>query len=493
MGHQAIVLGNNLHPFSHEKVINEEGDMVHIKTVITCLAAVCRVSTDAGKGSGFLTTFTRDSTPYLCIMTNNHVIKSADQALRSVAEFFDLSDTSKATRVSLRPDVLFITDVVLDFSLVACNRAHLRSWLKPIRLTECTQLEVKKDDVIHIIQHPSGGEKHMSMQKVVSITESELYYLADTLPGSSGSPVFKNWKLVALHSQGSPVHNMGTLMKRILAKCTSAPLSSSVAVSIKPPAPAPPAVAATSLRITNTGETIKVYSLIKPQPREWKCQTVRGLIEDQVMAEGSLRVVHKVWAGNNFYVIKRFKPHVVTTLKLATEEALVRLLQEEVVMQRCAWDLAARWNALEMPKNVQVNPLFVVKLADRLPQVWAVMEPMLEGADQSYVKYNDNCGGVFAQEGRVRETPQTFSHFTHLVTGGQWLVCDLQGVGDTFTDPQVHTNPRERCPVAGNHGPKGMDDFFATHQCSALCEMVKQRLLLRASSGDAVVSAPPRP
>lgn len=42
-------------------------------------------------------------------MTNNHVIKSADQALRSVAEFFDLSDTSKATRVSLRPDVLFIT------------------------------------------------------------------------------------------------------------------------------------------------------------------------------------------------------------------------------------------------------------------------------------------------------------------------------------------------------------------------------------------------
>jgi hypothetical protein len=46
----------------HEKVINEEGDMVHIKTVITCLAAVCRVSTDAGKGSGFLTTFTRDST-----------------------------------------------------------------------------------------------------------------------------------------------------------------------------------------------------------------------------------------------------------------------------------------------------------------------------------------------------------------------------------------------------------------------------------------------
>lgn len=64
-------------------------------------------------------------------------------------------------------------------------------------------MALNPDDVIHIIQHPSGGEKHMSMQKVVAVSDSKLYYLADTLPGSSGSPVFKNWKLVALHCQGS--------------------------------------------------------------------------------------------------------------------------------------------------------------------------------------------------------------------------------------------------------------------------------------------------
>jgi hypothetical protein len=62
-------------------------------------------------------------TPYLCIMTNNHVIKSADQACRSVAEFFDLSDTSKATRVSLRPDVLFITVHLTPPCVRACMRA----------------------------------------------------------------------------------------------------------------------------------------------------------------------------------------------------------------------------------------------------------------------------------------------------------------------------------------------------------------------------------
>jgi elongation factor 2 kinase len=258
------------------------------------------------------------------------------------------------------------------------------------------------------------------------------------------------------------------------------------AASVKAP------IAATSLRITNAGEMITVYSLTNFEPRTWEARTVRSLIEDRVMAEGSLRVVYKAWVLDKFYVIKRFKPHVLAALAISTEETLIKLLQEEVVMQWQASELATRWNKLAMPKNVKVNPLFVVKLADRLPLEWAVMEPMLEGAAESYVKYNDNCGGVFAQEGRVRETPQTFSHFTHLVTGGQWLVCDLQGVGDTFTDPQVHTNPRERCPVVGNHGPKGMDDFFATHQCSALCEMVKQRLL-QASSGNAVVSAPPQP
>jgi len=577
-------------PIENEGIVKEEGDMVHISTMLSRMAAVCRISTRNACGSGFLTAFTRGGQSFVCVMTNNHVIATETQARASVAEFFDLNDPSKGTAVSLQPDALFLTDAGLDFTLVACNRASVPSWAKPIGLQESVGVALNPDDVIHIIQHPSGGEKHMSMQRVVAVSDSRLYYLADTLPGSSGSPVFKNWKLVALHSQGSTVHNIGVLMKSILAKCTvttcnpstvrmAAALVAAIAGSLKqtasatpksharplvaaaalrhtpqpspaprvaspprpqiavrpqllPVAPAPPPrrvsparpllqsrplasaapalpvspravvatadacakapIAATSLRITNTGETVIVYSLANLELRKWETRTVRGLIEDRVMSEGSLRVVYKAWVLDKFYVVKRFKPHVITTLKLDTEEAVVRLLQEEVVMQRRAWDLAAQWNTLAMPKNVEVNPLFVVKLADRRPPVWAVMEPMLEGAAGAYVKYNDNCGGVFAQEGRVRETPQTFSHFTYLVTGGQWLVCDLQGVGDTFTDPQVHTNPRERCPVAGNHGPKGMDDFFATHQCSPLCEMVKQRLS-RAKSGDAVVSAAPRP
>jgi hypothetical protein len=32
-----------------------------------------------------------------------------------------------------------------------------------------------------------------------------------------------------------------------------------------------------------------------------------------------------------------------------------------------------------------------------------------------------------------------FSHFSHQVTGGEILVCDLQGYLNILTDPVIHT------------------------------------------------------
>ena len=38
-----------------------------------------------------------------------------------------------------------------------------------------------------------------------------------------------------------------------------------------------------------------------------------------------------------------------------------------------------------------------------------------------------------------RNTPQAFSHFTYELSQHSLLICDIQGVGDMYTDPQVHT------------------------------------------------------
>ena len=38
-----------------------------------------------------------------------------------------------------------------------------------------------------------------------------------------------------------------------------------------------------------------------------------------------------------------------------------------------------------------------------------------------------------------RQTPQAFSHFTFEKSGHELIVVDIQGVGDLYTDPQIHT------------------------------------------------------
>ena len=96
--------------------------------------------------------------------------------------------------------------------------------VKPI-LADISQLPiVEKNDKVFIIQHPKGMVKHFSHDTVKDVKEPFLEYNANTLEGSSGSPVFvvKESKcfLVALHSKGvesdSSNWNKGVLLSEIL-------------------------------------------------------------------------------------------------------------------------------------------------------------------------------------------------------------------------------------------------------------------------------------
>ena len=42
-----------------------------------------------------------------------------------------------------------------------------------------------------------------------------------------------------------------------------------------------------------------------------------------------------------------------------------------------------------------------------------------------------------AQESTDRHTPQAFSHWTHEFSRGRYIIVDIQGVNDTYSDPQV--------------------------------------------------------
>ncbi|MFT5135258.1 MAG: lysophospholipase L1-like esterase [Arenicella sp.] len=159
--------------------------------------AVCRIVTDTSYGSGFLIASRN------FIMTNNHVFPDTATAAASVAEFdYDEDDTLYS--VSLDPDRFFMTDIDLDFSIVACDPSPLPDDVKAIPLLRDPDT-ITRGERVNIVQHPRGRRKEISLHdnKVNYVYDVGIRYTADTEGGSSGSPVFNNqWNLVALHHAG---------------------------------------------------------------------------------------------------------------------------------------------------------------------------------------------------------------------------------------------------------------------------------------------------
>lgn len=65
---------------------------------------------------------------------------------------------------------------------------------------------------VHLIHHPGGKDKQLSLHHntVAYADELMVQYLADSLPGSSGAPVFDNdWSVVAIHRRGGELAQPG--------------------------------------------------------------------------------------------------------------------------------------------------------------------------------------------------------------------------------------------------------------------------------------------
>lgn len=84
------------------------------------------------------------------------------------------------------------------------------------------------------------------------------------------------------------------------------------------------------------------------------------------------------------------------------------------------------------------------------------------------------------------DVPQTFSHWTHVYTKRHKLVCDIQGElvstpsGNVFlcTDPCIHRRLRKDGKSSKKYGrtnkaSSGINEFFESHKCNALCEILK--------------------
>lgn len=160
-----------------------------------------------GYGTGFMVS------PCL-LMTNNHVLDSAEQAATSEVEFDFQNDRFgrllPVVGFGLDPQTFFMTNKELDFSLVAVRSQSVRGtplkhygWCRLIG----SQGKALLGESLNIIQHPRGQAKQLVLRsnELIDLFEHYAHYVTDTEPGSSGSPVYNDqWELVTLHHSGVP-------------------------------------------------------------------------------------------------------------------------------------------------------------------------------------------------------------------------------------------------------------------------------------------------
>jgi V8-like Glu-specific endopeptidase len=224
-----IAKNKDVQPNNNEAIYgaNNLKSISWIELGVRAAKSVCRVliqtSTGIKYGTGFLIG------PRL-VITNNHVIASEDEARNAKIEFnYQLSIDSSpepTVRYDLDPDTFFHTSPVseLDFSVIAVKP---NTELPPLAIWGTLTLNADAAPLAHelvmAIQHPNGQVKQvvLNSSSVVQYKSPMLHYSSDTMPGSSGSPIFNDlWQVIAIHHSSGPVvgglpTNEGIIMSAI--------------------------------------------------------------------------------------------------------------------------------------------------------------------------------------------------------------------------------------------------------------------------------------
>ena len=187
-------------------------------------AAVGLVDGPLGNGTGFVVA------PWL-LMTNNHVLPSAEAAADACVRFGyqqqENGDIIGVKEVPIDPARFFVTspEKALDFTVVGLGPMPGGTdapgdVLGTIPLVGATG-KILEGEAINIIQHPAGRPKEIAFRnnKLIKLVDDDvLTYSTDTDRGSSGAPVLNDqWELVGLHrssveatdSRGRPVDRNG--------------------------------------------------------------------------------------------------------------------------------------------------------------------------------------------------------------------------------------------------------------------------------------------
>ncbi|XP_075416652.1 transient receptor potential cation channel subfamily M member 6 isoform X2 [Tenrec ecaudatus] len=242
------------------------------------------------------------------------------------------------------------------------------------------------------------------------------------------------------------------------------------------------------------GEEVTVYRLEESSPlnldksmSSWSQHGRMAMI--QVLSpeemDGGLRKAMKVvstWSEGDVlkpgqvFIVKSFLPEVVQTWrKIFRESTVLHLCLREIQQQRAAQKLIYTFNQVK-PQTIPHTPRFleVFLIYCHSANQWLTIEKYMTG---EFRKYNNNNGDEIAPNNTLEELMLAFSHWTYEYTRGELLVLDLQGVGESLTDPSVikPEDKRSRGMVFGpaNLGEDAIRNFIAKHRCNSCCRKLK--------------------
>uniref|UniRef100_A0A8C2ESI0 Eukaryotic elongation factor 2 kinase n=1 Tax=Cyprinus carpio TaxID=7962 RepID=A0A8C2ESI0_CYPCA len=196
---------------------------------------------------------------------------------------------------------------------------------------------------------------------------------------------------------------------------------------------------------------------------EWAKDDIYIKVSSQVFGKGAMRECYRAKKLSNFSHSSNWKSASNYVAKRYMETVDREVYFEDVRLQMEAKLWGEEFNRHRPPKQVDIMQMCIVEMTGRPGSPLFHLEHYIEG---KYTKYNSNSG--FVRDDNIRLTPQAFSHFTFERSGHQLIVVDIQGVGDLYTDPQIHTEKGTDFGD-GNLGVRGMALFFHSHLCNKIC------------------------